>query len=92
MYPHVQSLAIIQFVPYKICLPQSTSIGDIEVTKSYLTYISSHSASNPSSALPVVYDLTAFSAFFAVAFKSASSSLPSPLACPSVASRLLLYM
>jgi hypothetical protein len=72
--------------------PLSTSISNVEVTKSYVTCLSDHSASNFSSSVPVAYDLTAFSAFFAVAFKSASNSWPSPLACPSVASRLLLYM
>jgi hypothetical protein len=88
---HDPSLSVVEVVLCKIYLPLSTSMGDVEVTKSNLICMPDHSTSNFFSQLPVPYDLTAFSAFFAVAFRSASNSLPSPLACPSVASRLLLY-
>jgi hypothetical protein len=54
--------------------PLSTSMGNVEVTKSSVIYSSDISASDFFSSVPFAYDLTAFSAFFAVAFKSASNS------------------
>jgi hypothetical protein len=49
-------------------------MGNVEVTKSSVIYSSDISTSDFFSSVPFAYDLTAFSAFFAVAFKSASNS------------------